>query len=72
MLQSRKWNHLPSGLVNSLKVGSEMTVWEIVWTGSSRQLTSFGRQDLMQRTVSVFSSLTLGETKKRVMHRLKH
>lgn len=50
---------ISSGLVNSLKVGSEMTVWEIVWTGSSRQLTSFGRQDLMQRMVSVFSSLTV-------------
>lgn len=63
-------NHLPSGLVNSLNVGSEMTVWEIVWTGSSRQLTSFGRQDLMQRMVSVFSSLTLRETKKRLIYRL--
>lgn len=64
--------HLPSGLVNSLKVGSEMTVWEMVWTGSSRQLTSFGRQDLTQRMVSVFSSLTLRETKNRVMDRRRY
>jgi len=64
-------NHLPSGLVNSLNVGSEMTVWEIVWTGSNTQLTSFGRQDLMQRIVSVFSSLTLRETRERCTYILK-
>lgn len=64
-------NHLPSGLVNSLNVGSEMTVWEIVWTGSNTQLTSFGRQDLMQRIVSVFSSLTLRETRERCICILK-
>lgn len=64
-------NRLPSGLVNSLNVGSEMTVWEIVWTGSSTQLTSFGRQDLMQRIVSVFSSLTLRETRERCIYVLK-
>lgn len=48
-------SHSPSGRVNSRKVGSETTVWETVCTGSSTQATSLGRQDLMQRTVSVFS-----------------
>lgn len=47
--------HSPSGRVNSRKVGSEMTVWETVCTGSRTQASSVGRQDLMQRTVSVFS-----------------
>lgn len=47
--------HSPSGRVNSRKVGSEMTVWETVCTGSRTQASSLGRQDLMQRTVSVFS-----------------
>lgn len=46
--------HSPSGRVNSRKVGSEMTVWEMVCTGSRTQASSVGRQDLMQRTVSVF------------------
>lgn len=45
----------PSGRLNSRKVGSEMTVWETVCTGSRMQASSVGRQDLMQRTVSVFS-----------------
>lgn len=47
--------HSPSGRVNSRKVGSETTVWEMVCTGSNTQVTSLGRQDLTQRTVSVFS-----------------
>lgn len=47
--------HSPSGRVNSRKVGREMTVWETVCTGSRMQASSVGRQDLMQRTVSVFS-----------------
>lgn len=45
----------PSGRVNSRKVGSEMTVWEMVCTGSRTQASSVERHDLMQRTVSVFS-----------------
>lgn len=47
--------HSPSGRVNSRKVGSETTVWEMVCTGASTQVTSLGRQDLMHRMVSVFS-----------------
>lgn len=56
-LNPRTFNliHSPSGRVNSRKVGSEMKVWETVCTGSRMQASSVGRQDLMQRTVSVFS-----------------
>lgn len=54
--------HSPSGRVNSRKVGSETTVWEMVCTGSNTQETSLGRQDLMQRTVSVFSWRSLQGT----------
>lgn len=49
----RRRGHSPSGWVNSRKVGSETTVWEMVCAGSSAQAMSRGRQDLMQRTVSV-------------------
>ena len=59
---SRGSRHSPSGRVNSRKVGSETTVWEMVCTGSNTQVTSLGRQDLMQRTVSVFSWRSLGGT----------
>lgn len=52
---SRLKLHSPSGRVNSRKVGSDTTVCEMVCTGSSTQVTSLGRQDLTQRTVSVFS-----------------
>lgn len=37
-------------------------MWEMVCTGSSTQVTSLGRQDLMQRTVSVFSWRSLRGT----------
>lgn len=56
-------HHSPSGRVNSRKVGSETTVWEMVFTGSNTQVTSLGRQDLMQRTVSVFSWRSLRGTR---------
>lgn len=59
---SRGSHHSPSGRVNSRKVGSDTTVWEMVCTGSSMQVTSLGRQDLMQRTVSVFSWRSLRGT----------
>lgn len=59
---SRGSGHSPSGRVNSRKVGSDTTVWEMVCTGSSTQVTSLGRQDLMQRTVSVFSWRSLRGT----------
>lgn len=39
-----------------------MTVWEMVCTGSNTHVTSLGRQDLMQRTVSVFSCWSLRGT----------
>lgn len=58
-------HHSPSGRVNSRKVGSETTVWEMVCTGSNTQVTSLGRQDLMQRTVSVFSWRSLRGTRTR-------
>ena len=50
---------LPSGLVNSLKVGMEMTVWETECTGSRTQLMSLGWHDFTQRTVSERSTLAL-------------
>lgn len=56
-------HHSPSGRVNSRRVGSETTVWEMVFTGSNAQLTSLGRQDLMQRTVSVCSWRSLRGTR---------
>ena len=59
---SRGSSHSPSGRVNSRKVGSDTTVWEMVCTGSNTQVTSLGRQDLMQRTVSVFSWRSLRGT----------
>ena len=49
--------HLPSGLVNSLKVGKEMKVWDTDSVGSRTQAMSLGLQDFMQRTVSERSSL---------------
>lgn len=54
--------HSPSGRVNSRKVGRDTTVCEMVCTGSNTQVTSLGRQDLMQRTVSVFSWRSLRGT----------
>lgn len=59
---SRGSRHSPSGRVNSRKVGSDTTVCEMVCTGSNTQVTSLGRQDLMQRTVSVFSWRSLRGT----------
>lgn len=56
-------HHSPSGRVNSRKVGSDTTVWEMVCTGSNMQVTSLGRQDLTQRTVSVFSWRSLRGTR---------
>lgn len=56
-------HHSPSGRVNSRKVGSETKVWEMVFMGSVAQVTSLGRQDLMQRTVSVFSWRSLRGTR---------
>lgn len=53
------WNRIPSGLVNSLKVGREMTVCETEWTGSSTQVISLGWQDFIQRMMSERSSLGL-------------
>lgn len=34
--------YLPSGIVNSLKVGKEMKVWDIECVGSRTQATSLG------------------------------
>lgn len=53
------WNSVPSGLVNSLKVGREMTVCETEWTGSSTQVISLGWQDFIQRMMSERSTLGL-------------
>lgn len=50
---------LPSGLVNSLKVGREMTVWETECTGSRTQPMSLGWHDFTQRMVSERSTLAL-------------
>lgn len=43
---------LPSGLVNSLKVGKEMKVWDTECVGSRTQATSLGWQVFIQRKLS--------------------
>lgn len=58
------WNGVPSGLLNSLKVGREMTVCETEWTGSSTQVISLGWQDLIQRMMSERSTLGLLKRKR--------
>lgn len=52
---------VPSGLVNSLKVGSEMAVWEMERMGFSTQEMSLGWQDFKHLMISARSTLDLLE-----------
>lgn len=52
---------VPSGLVNSLKVGSEMAVWEMERMGFRTQEMSLGWQDFTHRMISARSTLDLLE-----------
>lgn len=58
--------YLPSGLVNSLRVGKEKKVWATETVGSKTQAISLGLQDFIQRMVSDRSSL--GALQKRINH----
>ncbi len=52
---------VPSGLLNSLKVGSEMAVCEMERMGLSTQEMSLGWQDFTHRIISARSTLGLLE-----------
>lgn len=52
---------VPSGLLNSLKVGSEMAVCEMERMGLSMQEMSLGWQDFTHRMMSARSTLGLLE-----------